>query len=157
MNLKALQTAVSCLFFCAACVLIGTPALAEMVSIKGDNVNMRSGPGTDREVLWRIGNGFPLRVMKRSGEWIQVKDFEGSVGWVRRDMVSNQAHAVVKANKGTDNNINIRKAPSTKSDAVATATYGVVFRVLSRKGDWVQVQHANGVKGWIREDLLWGL
>ena len=40
---------------------------------------------------------------------------------------------------------------------VATAIYGVVFRVLAKKDGWVQIQHENGVKGWIRQDLLWGI
>ena len=97
MNLKR---TLFCIIFCSA-FLLAQAALAEMVAVKNDNVNMRSGPSTKNEVLWKIGQGFPLQVVKKSGEWIQVKDFEGSVGWVRKDMVSNQSHVVVKANKGS--------------------------------------------------------
>ena len=72
-------------------------------------------------------------------------------------MISKDAHAVVEANKGSDRNVNIRKEPSTKSPVVATAIYGVVFRVFVKKDGWVQIQYENGVKGWIRQDLLWGI
>ena len=154
MNLKR---TLSCIVFCSVFFLLQATAFAEMVAVKNDNVNMRSGPSTKNEVLWKIGQGFPLQVVKKSGDWIQVKDFEGSVGWVRKDMVSSQSHVVVKANKGSNKSVNIRSAPSTSGDVVATAIYGVVFKVVSQKNGWVQVQHANGVKGWIRQDLLWGV
>ncbi len=154
MNLKP---SLFCAAFCAFCFLFQSTAFAEMVAIKGNNVNMRSGPGHKHEVLWKMGDGFPLQVIKKSGDWLRVRDFEGSEGWVNKSVISKDAHAVVKANKGSDRNVNIRKEPNTKSQVVATAIYGVVFRVLARKDGWVQIQHENGVKGWIRQDLLWGI
>lgn len=49
------------LFFTLALVcmaLVQTPALArEMVSIKGNVVNMRSGPGTGSQILWELERG----------------------------------------------------------------------------------------------------
>ncbi len=154
MNLKR-SLFLSCFF--AVFLLIHATAFAEMVSIRGDNVNMRSGPGTNHEILWKIGNGFPLEVTQKSGKWLKVRDFEGSVGWVHQGVTNKIPHAVVKANKGSNRNINIRSAPSTRTGTiVATATYGVVFKVLGKRDGWVQVEHANGVKGWIRGDLLWG-
>ena len=64
--------------------LVETPALArEMVSIKGNVVNMRSGPGTTSQILWELEQGYPLQVLKRKGDWLQVRDFENDKGWVR--------------------------------------------------------------------------
>lgn len=153
MNLKR---SIFCAVFLSSFILLQSPAFAEMVSIRGENVNMRSGPGTKYEVLWKIGQGFPLEVTQTSGSWYKVRDFEGSVGWVSKSVTTKTPHAVVQANKGSNKNINIRSTPGTRGSIVATATYGVVFKVLSKKNNWVQVQHANGVKGWIRQDLLWG-
>ena len=142
----------------ALCCLLFSPAavLAEMVAIAGEDVNMRSGPGTKNEVLWKMGTGFPLEVVKRSGDWLQVKDFEGSTGWVQKNTVNTAQHVVVRANKGTDNTINVRSEPSRKAGVVAQAKYGVVFKKLAKKGDWVQVEHGEGVTGWIESSLLWG-
>ena len=53
MNLKR-SFFLGCFF--AVFLLIHATAFAEMVSIRGDNVNMRSGPGTNHEILWKIGN-----------------------------------------------------------------------------------------------------
>ncbi len=131
-------------------------ALAEMVAVAGEDINMRSGPGTNNEVLWKMGAGFPLEIVKRSGEWIQVRDFEGSVGWVQKKTINSTPHLVVKANKGSDATINIRSEPNAKAKVVAQAKYGVVFRKLEKKGDWVKVAHSQGVTGWVDANLLWG-
>ena len=131
-------------------------ALAEMVAITGEEINMRSGPGTKNEVLWKISSGFPLEVVKRSGEWLQVKDFEGSVGWVQKNTVNSAPHMIVKANKETDEKINIRAEANGQSKVVAQAKYGVVFKTVNKKGSWINVEHQDGVKGWVENSLLWG-
>jgi SH3-like domain-containing protein len=33
--------------------------------------------------------------------------------------------------------------------------FGVPFRVLERKGEWLHVEHADGEKGWIHQSLIW--
>jgi len=129
--------------------------IAKMVAVKNDNVNMRSGPSLSKEVIWKLGIGFPLKVLKTKGKWVQVKDFEGSVGWVHRDVVHRSGHMIVKAQKKSKGKINIRSKPSTKSKVIAKAYYGVVFKTLEQKKDWVKVQHGQ-VVGWIKRSLLWG-
>jgi len=129
---------------------------AEMVSIAGDDVNMRSGPGTGYRVLWELGRGFPLQVLKRSGNWCRVKDFEGSIGWIHKDVASSIPHMIVKANKNSNKRINIRSGPGTHHGVVAQAHYGVVFATLEQKNGWVNIRHEDGVTGWVDRHLLWG-
>lgn len=131
-------------------------AMAEMISIKGNNINMRSGAGTKYKVMWKLGSGFPLKVLKRSGRWIRVSDFEGTIGWVHRDVVTKTPHMVVKVHKKTKKRINVRSGPGTNNRIVAKAYYGVVFKTLQRKSGWVQVEHEKGVRGWVKRSLLWG-
>ncbi|MDD2463111.1 MAG: SH3 domain-containing protein [Desulfobulbus sp.] len=131
-------------------------AAAEMVSIAGDDINMRSAPGTDQPVLWQLGSGFPLEVITQKGDWFQVKDFEGSSGWVHRKTTQQTPYVIVRANKGTDQQINVRKEPRTDAEIVAKANYGVVFRVLATQGTWIKVEHTQGVSGWVLGSLLWG-
>ncbi len=131
-------------------------ALAEMVSIVGNNVNMRSGPGTKYKVIWKLGNGFPLKVLKRSGNWLRVRDFEGTIGWVHKNVVRKTPHMIVKVHKNTRKRINVRSGPGTNRRIVAKAYYGVVFRTLKKKDGWVKVSHEKGVTGWVKRSLLWG-
>jgi len=144
---------------CALSVLLlaRTAMAGEMVAIAGDDINMRSGPGTGFAVLWKLDAGFPLELITTKGEWLQVRDFEGSSGWVHKKMTQKGAFAIVKANKGTDGQINVRKEPDLSAEVVAKASYGVVFKVLQKQGGWVRVEHDQGVAGWVDSRLLWGL
>jgi SH3-like domain-containing protein len=129
---------------------------AEMVSIADEDINMRSGPGTQHEVLWKLGTGFPVEVLKANGEWLQVKDFEGSTGWIKKNTTQKTPHMIVTANKGTKKQIDVRNEPSPKGKVVARANYGVVFKTLEKKGGWIKVEHGKEVTGWVESKLLWG-
>ena len=128
-----------------------TPAMAEMVSIKGSVVNMRSGPGTNTDVLWELERGYPLQVIKRQGSWLQVKDFENDRGWVARALTGRTPHHIVKARVA-----NIRSGPSTRSRIVGKAERYDLMRTRGSKTGWVRVERGDGVKGWMSKGLLWG-
>lgn len=130
--------------------------LAGMVAIKGNNINMRSGPGLNHNVVWKLDNGFPLEIINRQGEWFNVRDFEGSTGWVSSRVTSNVPHMIVKTNKNSNQPINIRSGPGLENRIVAKAYHGVVFKTLEKRNDWVKVEHSQGVVGWVASRLLWG-
>ncbi len=132
-------------------VLSFTPVLARMVSIKGHKVNLRSGPGKNYEVLWELGRGFPLKVIKSRKGWIKVSDFENDHGWLAANLVNRKPHLVVKKKR-----VNLRSGPGKKYRLVGRANYGVVFRTLKKRGRWVKVRHENGTVGWVLRKLLWG-
>jgi len=123
----------------------------EMVSVDRPEINMRTGPGTQHESLWLLSRGYPLQVLDRNGNWLQVQDFENDKGWVYRPLTAGKPHYVVKSKV-----VNIRKGPSTKSRVIGKANYGDVLRTLANKGDWAQVRDADGLVGWVARRLLWG-
>lgn len=132
---------------------LSTPALAQnMVSVKGSKANMRSGPGTQNPVLWELKQGYPLRVVRRQGGWLEVSDFESDRGWVARSLVGATPHHVVKSRTA-----NIRRGPGTHHAIVGKADYGDVLRTQEKRAGWVRVEHtASGTNGWISGRLLWG-
>ena len=127
--------------------IAGPAAGIEMVSITGDDVNMRSGPGTNYRVMWELGDGYPLIVLKRKDNWYRVRDFEGTIGWVHKDVADRTPHMIVKVHKNSRKRINVRSGPGTKYRIVAKAYYGVVFKTLQQKNGWVNVEHEKGVTG----------
>lgn len=147
------------LFFLGALFLLffrQGAALAEMVSIANEDINMRSGPGIQHEVLWKLGTGFPVEVVKSDGEWLQVRDFEGSTGWVKKNTTQKTPYMIVKANKGVKKQIDVHSEPSVKGKVVARANYGVVFKTLEKKNGWIKVEHGKEVTGWVESSQLWG-
>ena len=133
------------------------PAMAEMLSVKGTDVNLRTEPNTQSPIKWKYGTGFPLKVIERKGDWVKVSDFEQDTGWMSRSLLSKTPYVIVRVNKNTNKSINIRKGPSTNTEIVGKAFYGVVFQVIERKKDWVRVRHESGLEGWVSVNLLWGL
>lgn len=126
-------------------------AQAEMVSVAGPKVNMRSGPGKNHAVLWELGNGFPLKVIGRQGNWLKVEDFEKDTGWIYKSLVNRKPHLIVKKER-----VNIRSGPGTKYRIVGQANYGVVLKTMKTGKGWVKIQHENGLSGWVERSLVWG-
>ncbi len=131
-------------------------ALAKMVSVVGDNVNLRSGPGTKYSVKWKYGSGFPLKVLEEKSGWLKVEDFEGDSGWLYQKLTSRNGHMIVKVHKNQNKKINIRSGPSTEDKIVGKAYYGVVFKTIKQQNGWAHVKHDSGLEGWIKRSLLWG-
>jgi SH3-like domain-containing protein len=128
------------------------PALAQsMVSVKGETVNLRAAPSTNAEITWQLKKGYPLKVVKRQGDWLQVKDFENDSGWIARNLTARTPHHVVKAKI-----VNLRNGPGEQHRVVARLTYGEVVRTLEHRNNWVRVEQPNGPRGWVSKKLLWG-
>jgi len=123
---------------------------AEYRVVQKDKINIRSGPGTNFEVLWEVFEGYPLQVIKRQGEWAQITDFEGDKGWISNALLVDKKNVIVKTDIA-----NIRSGPGPNNEIVATAKYGVILSYLGQKGEWVNVKHVNGTSGWIQTALIW--
>jgi SH3-like domain-containing protein len=134
------------------CLATLSSAMAQnMVSVKGNTLNMRSGPGTNTQILWELKKGYPLRVVKRQNKWLQVKDFEGDSGWVFGSLTSSKPHYIVKRPTA-----NVRSGPGTQYRLVGKAAYGEVVRTRENRGRWVRVERTGAPNGWIAKSLLWG-
>jgi SH3-like domain-containing protein len=123
----------------------------QMVSVAREEVNLRSGPGTNYESEWVLGTGFPLKVIGRRGNWLQVSDFENDKGWILRQLTSSTAYHIVKVKTA-----NMRSLPSTNSRIVGKVARGDTLKTLDRRSGWVKVQREGGLRGWISKHLLWG-
>lgn len=135
---------------------VSTANAITMLSVDGDDVNLRSGPGTKYQVKWEYGKGFPLKVHTSKGDWVKVSDFENDSGWIYRPLLSSKGHMIVKVFKDQDKRINIRSGPGTSYRIVGKAYYGVVFETLEQKQGWAKLKHETGLIGWVKRSLLWG-
>jgi SH3-like domain-containing protein len=130
--------------------LMATVALAERLSVAVPIANIRSGPGGNHELLWKVEKYHPLEIVKKTGSWYQFKDFEGDSGRISAPLLTN-VPAVITQN----DNCNIRSGPGTQYDVVFIVDRGIPFKVLDKKEKWLQIQHADGDKGWIYDNLVW--
>ena len=123
---------------------------AEYMTVVKDGVNVRSGPSTKNEVYWEVFKDFPVKVVKKKGDWYQTKDFEGDIGWIYGPLLTKKKKVIVKVKKA-----NMRVGPGKNYEIIATALYGVVFTPGRSDGNWLQVTHSDGTKGWLHKSLLW--
>ncbi len=136
----------------AALTLVATGAWAQtFIGIHAREANMRSGPGSRHAVQWSLSRGYPLQVVARRGEWLQVRDFERDTGWVHRSLTGPSTHRTVTARVA-----NLRMQPRQGSRVAGKLAYGDMVRVLERRGEWVRVRQDNRRTGWVARRLLWG-
>lgn len=131
-------------------IICSTDALAERLTIKAPLANIRSGPGTNYDIIWNVGKYHPIVVLKKSGTWYHFRDFEGDKGWIHKSLVGKISSVITNEIK-----CNIRSGPGTNYDILFTVEDGIPFKVIKSKGNWIYIQHADGDRGWIHNSLVW--
>ncbi|MGA6927141.1 MAG: SH3 domain-containing protein [Desulfosarcina sp.] len=57
------------------------------VVVKRDNCNVRSGPGTDSDILFTVDKGVPFKVLEENQQWLRIVHADGDQGWIHRSLV----------------------------------------------------------------------
>jgi len=136
-------------------------ALPRFVSLKSDRVNLRAGPGTDYPASWVFRRaGLPLEVIKEFETWRQVRDAEGTTGWVLQSFLSGRRTALVlpwdvKAGAALPQ-VPIRNSDSTSSRPIAIVEAGVIANILGCDSVWCHVT-VDAYRGYIEQKKLWGV
>ncbi len=144
-------TGFACFVFMLTIFLISTSAYAgQRLSITSRLANIRSGPGSNYEVLWQVEKYYPVIIINKKGNWYHFKDFENDTGWVHKSLVGKVRSVISIKNK-----CNVRSGPGSKYNIVFTVEKGVPFKFLGKKGNWLKVEYMDGDRGWIYKSLVW--
>jgi SH3-like domain-containing protein len=136
-------------------------AVPRFVSLKSDRVNLRQGPGTEYPTAWVFRRaGLPVEVIKEFESWRQVRDAEGTTGWVLGTMLSGRRTAVilpweVKPGQTQPVTAVLRDDDSQSASAVAQVEAGVLASIITCDGKWCRVS-VSGFRGYIEQTKLWG-
>ena len=122
----------------------------ERLSLTAGIANIRSGPGTEYDVLLQVEQYHPFTIIEKKGDWYKIKDFENDVAWLNKSLLGKIEGVITIKDK-----CNIRSKPDTKSQVLFTVEKGVPFKVLERKENWINIEHADGDVGWIYKTLVW--
>jgi SH3-like domain-containing protein len=131
-------------------IMPGLLRAGERLSTTSGISNMRSGPGTNYDILWQVEQYHPVIITEKKGNWYKIKDFENDVAWLHKSLLGNTTSVITIKDK-----CNVRSKPLTGSAILYTVEKGVPFKVLDRKGDWIKIEHADGDVGWIYKTLVW--
>lgn len=143
-NLKYIVAAT--IFF----IIFSGIALAERLTVKSSVANIRSGPGTNYDILWKAEKYYPIVVIKKSESWYFFRDFEEDQGWIHKSLINKIPSVITKNAKS-----NIRSGPGLKHKILFSVEKGIPFKVIKQKGKWINIQHVDGDRGWIHKSLVW--
>ncbi len=141
-------------------IAAAAPALAEtrIVNSPGDGfLNLRTGPGSEFQVVRRMGHGSAVEVLEVKGNWARVRhEFSGAQGWAFRKhlVLDSRGSAVREVWSPGDGFLNLRSGPGTDFHVLRKMFNGERVEILERKGNWVRVRHQSGTRGWTYEKYL---
>lgn len=125
--------------------------LPRFVSLKSDEVNMRTGPGVRYPVRWIYHHAqLPVEIIDEFEHWRKIRDIDGEAGWVHQSLLSGKRTAYIK-----ENLMVLYGAPSHNANALVKAEAGVVADVIECSPHWCRLQIAN-IKGWAPKKHFWG-
>ncbi|WP_368907830.1 GH25 family lysozyme [Bacillus wiedmannii] len=110
--------------------------------IKGDNVNLRSGPSLQSSVIHQLNRGESYEVLNEQGSWLAL----GGNEWIYYDPSYIQYKHYVATITG--DNVNLRDAPSLTGNVIRQLHHGEAYRVWCKQDGWFGL----GGNGWIYYD-----
>ena len=128
----------------------------EYASLKHEEVNLRTGPGERFPILWVYQEkNFPVEVLDSFELWRQIREKDGTVGWVHQNMLKKVRYVIVEAEG------NLLKKNDSESAPIAVVQPGVIARLEEcPRGDYCKItvsDETNTKKGWFPRSALWGL
>ena len=132
-------------------LVMASPAMA--LCIKKEKANLRTGPGTKYEKLWKVFQYMPFKLLSTKGNWKQLQDLDGDNYWVHAPLTTQKYKCAVIKNNQT----NLREGPGTQYPKVSWAPVDKYFsmKVLKIADNWVHIEDASGDKAWIYRPLVW--
>ena len=121
------------------------------VSLKFSKVNGRTGPSREHPIAWQYQRrGLPLLIVAETEMWRKVRDISGDEAWVRKPALSGIRTVLALQNTP------LRSKPDAHAREVARTEAKALLRLQECKDGWCEVKAENGLKGWARQDALWG-
>lgn len=114
---------------------------------------MRKGPGTRYPIEWVYRRDrLPVEIIEEFDHWRQIRDADGSIGWLHKTMLSGERTVLIKGNSP----VALREDPQEDAEVVARLEAGVIAPLLECEKDWCRLE-VKQHKGWLPKKLLYGV
>ncbi|SHG44956.1 N-acetylmuramoyl-L-alanine amidase [Thermosyntropha lipolytica DSM 11003] len=119
------------------------PAQASKAKVTGSVVNIRSGPGTNYDIIGNIYQDTEVETGQTINGWTEVS-FKNINGWIRSDLLSPLSEPASFSIRITAGSANLRSGPGTSHAIVGQALKGEVFPVLEELDGWYRIRTKTG-------------
>ncbi len=125
--------------------------IPRFVSLRKEIVNLRRGPGMRYPIDWVYQRrNLPVEVIDEFESWRQIRDHDGTTGWVHQGLIKGDRFLLVVGKNQT-----LRRDPTEDGSAVAMLEPGVLVRLSHCEQDWCMVE-VSGLGGWLRRGDVFG-
>lgn len=125
--------------------------IPRFVSLRSDEVNLRTGPGTTYPVDWvYVRRGLPVEVIAEFDVWRRIRDWQNTIGWVHQSMLDGRRTVLIVGGDRI-----LLQNPTDSAPPVARLAPGVIARLLECDGHWCRID-ADGYRGWLKREDFWG-
>ncbi|GAB5471336.1 MAG: hypothetical protein Kilf2KO_43660 [Rhodospirillales bacterium] len=130
--------------------------LPRFVTLRSDEVNLRTGPGVRYPIDWVFQReGLPLQVIDEFENWRRVRDRDDTVGWVHRAMLSGQRRVVIVERQA------LRAEPLETAEVLAYLDAGFLAGLQRCPDGWCALvadgPDGSRYRGWLPRQALWGV
>ena len=135
-------------------MLASVQALAlEFKSVAVPKAILYDAPSSAAKKILLLSQGYPVEVIVNLGEWLKVRDAQGSISWIEAKQLSDKRTVMVIAS-----NTEMRSSADTASSLLATLEKDVVLEIADTKltNSWLKVKHRDGMTGFISISSVWG-
>ena len=132
-------------------------AIPRFVSLKMGEVNLRTGPGNRYPIRYVYKKkNYPVEVIDEYELWRQIREVDGTIGWVHRRMITGTRYVLLKQD------VDVFKKADISSKIKAYATKDVLAKIESCpfKNDFCELEFDTGekkIKGWVKRAHLYGI
>ena len=106
--------------------------LPRFASLRSDEVNVRTGPGTRYPVDWVFKRkGMPVEIVAEYENWRKIRDWQGASGWVHQSLLSGKRGFIIAAKP-----VGLYRTPANSAEVVAKLEPEVMGEIRSCQGDW---------------------
>jgi SH3-like domain-containing protein len=126
--------------------------IPRFASLRSDEVNVRTGPGSRYPVDWVFKRkAMPVEIVAEYENWRKIRDWQGASGWVHQSLLTGKRSFIISAKTAS-----LYKTPASSAEVVAKLEPEVLGEIRSCAGDWCRVK-VSGVSGWIERSSMWGV
>ncbi len=127
--------------------------IPRFVSLRGEIVYARTGPGTRYPIKWVYEKeNLPVEIVQEFDTWRKVRDIDGEEAWVHQSLLTGRRFAILHDTQS----LPLLKKPQDDAYAVALVEPGVILSIIDCENKWCEVS-AMGFKGFIYSDSIWGV
>lgn len=120
-------------------------------SLDTDEAIMRRGPSRQMRAMWQyVRPGLPMKVLRVHEDWRQVRDPDGTVGWMHVSLITGRRTAIVIEDRAA-----LHRSADASSPVEYRAEQGVVGRISDCSPGWCLLD-VLGRRGYIATDAIWG-